>query len=471
MNFKTTTIALAVMLACQTSHAQSAKELAAQLKQMQEQLQSLRAELDALKQQKAAATPAPAPAQASAIAVPAPATANPNVPASTASAQPAASVAPGYGTTTAEARAPQENPLSIFGYGELNYSRLKNDATSAVATAKRAVIGIAYRFNDRTRFASEFEVEDAVASASDQGEAEFEQLYVEHDLTDNVSAKMGLFLMPFGYINESHEPTRYYGVTRNLVETAIIPSTWREMGVGFRGNLESTGMRWTAGLTTSFNLSKWPTTSDQSSTTAASPLAAIHQEGQNANASSPGYYGGLNYDGIPGFNVGGTVFHGGIGQRVTTTSPQTDTAASSAPNASVTLAELHAKWQIRNWELSSVAARGTFNGVANFNAATSPANPVPDAFRGWYAQAAYHLWKRGDYSVVPFGRYERVNTAVGFSGLPQGTVIANDQPDNRVWTWGANFYLHPQVVLKADFQRYLNDSSKDRYEFGVGFQY
>ena len=109
--------------------------------------------------------------------------------------------------------------------------------------------------------------------------------------------------------------------------------------------------------------------------------------------------------------------------------------------------------------------------MAAFNAAgVSGTNPVPDEFRGWYTQAAYRLWRQGDYSLVPFARYENVNTAVGFSGLPQGLMPQTD-PDTRVVTVGASFYLHPQVVLKVDTQRYLNNSSLDRLNVGVGFHY
>ena len=80
------------------------------------------------------------------------------------------------------------------------------------------------------------------------------------------------------------------------------------------------------------------------------------------------------------------------------------------------------------------------------------------------------MWRQGDYSLVPFARYERLNTAVGFSGLPQGVAPATD-PDTRVMTVGASFYLHPQVVLKIDTQRYFNNSQLDRVNLGLGFHY
>ena len=434
MKLQTTLIAAAVMLACQTGHAQTNKEVNAEMRLMREELRQLRAELDALKKQK--------PTEATALAP-------------TAQSQPSAQ--PNTLASSRDAE-PVSNAVSLFGYGELNYTRPKHNAAAAEATARRGVFGFGYKFNERTRFAAELEVEHAVVSAGDSGEVAMEQLYVEHDIDEGLSAKMGLFLLPVGYMNESHEPTRYYGVTRNLVETAIIPSTWREIGVGFRGTQDS-GLRWDAGVVTSFDLTKWPT--NDSTDTKESPLGSIHQEGQKAKAASLAYYGALNFDGVPGVNIGGSLFHGGIGQK------QPDIAS---PNASVTLAELHTKWQIGSWDLSALAAQGRFHDVSGFNTTNSTGNPVPDQFRGWYAQAAYRLWRRGDYSLIPFARYEQVNTAVNYSGVFPGQVFSTG-PDTKVLTTGASYYLHPQVVLKMDVQKYQNNSALDRFNMGIGFHY
>jgi hypothetical protein len=440
MNFKHTCIAVAALLVAHAGYGQTRSDVAAEMKQLRDELRQLRLEMQALKaQQNVKTEPTP-------------------VAAVTAPPTPVVSV-PAASPVMSQEAAP--SAVSLFGYGELNMTRPRHNASETVATARRGVLGFGYRFNDRTRFAAELEIENAVVSAGDQGEVAFEQLYVEHDIHEHLSAKMGLFLLPIGYMNETHEPTRYMGVHRNLVETAIIPTTWREMGLGLRGTSD-TGLRWDAGVVTSFDLTKWPANSAADSVqTKESPLGAIHQEGQLAKAASLAYYGVLNYDGIPGFNIGGSLYQGGIAQKQTIASP----------NASVTLAEVHTKWQIGSWDLAALAAQGRFHDVSAFNASASGLNnPVPDQFRGWYAQAAYRLWRQGDYSLVPFARYERVNTALSFSGLPVGLAPAVD-PDTRVWTMGASFYLHPQVVLKLDTQRYLNNSTLDRLNLGLGFHY
>jgi len=418
-----------------TAGAQTNTEILTELKRLREELQQVRGELDTLKR-------GGTPVIAAAVSV-------------------APAAAPESATVNTQQAAVYNNPgagLSFFGYGEMTYGRPNNDAASAQATLRRGVLGWAYRFNDKTRFAAELEIENAVVSADDRGEVELEQFYVEHDLSDNLTAKAGLFLMPVGYINETHEPTHYYGVNRNLVETSIIPSTWRELGVGLRGTTEA-GLRWDAGLVTGFDLTKWDAASTDGQ---ASPLGAIHQEGQLAKARDLSVYGALNYNGIPGLNIGGSLFTGGVGHK------QPGFAAS---DATMQLAELHARWQPGKWDLSVLAAAGQFDNVDALNATfAGQATPVPTNFSGAYAQAAYRLWQKGDYALAPFIRYEQLNTARGFSGLPTG-LVPTVLPDTRAWTVGANFYLHPQVVLKVDVQRYLNDSTLDRFDLGIGFHF
>lgn len=448
-----TAIALALAAVCGSAAAQSEKDLAQQLQQLRDELRQVRQELDAVRRQ--SATPAPAAGAASAQGstpswaretapqVAAPAAGTP------AMARAAAPAAPGASSGTG---------LSLFGYGELSYDRPRRDAASTVATAGRGVLGFAYRFDERTRMAAELEVENAVVSASDRGEVAFEQLYIEHDLTPSLSARTGLFLMPVGYLNETHEPTRYFGVHRNLVETAIIPTTWRELGVGLRGTTER-GLRWDAGVVTGFDLTKWDPASSEGRE---SPLGSIHQEGQFAKARSLAGYAAVNDNSLPGLNFGGSVYHGGAGHK------QPDFAGA---DATVSLAEAHVRWQPGRWDLSALAAAGRFGGVSALNATfAGDSTPIPSRFGGWYTQAAYRAWEQGGRSLWPFARYERLNTAKAYTGLPEGTAPAV-QPDTRVVTVGANYYLHPQVVLKADYMRFLSDSQRDRFNLGVGFHF
>lgn len=275
---KTTPIclALAMLFTAGTSHAATDAKLLARIERMAAELEAVKAELKTVKAEAASRQAAPVAAAAPATTV---------APAAPVAVAPLPAPAPRSAAPVEMAKAPvpYQSPLSpsgsqttFFGYGEINYNRPFRDQSQTQVDVRRAVIGIAHQASERTRIVGEFEFEHSVTSADDAGEVAVEQLYVEHRLSDNVNAKGGLFLIPLGFLNLSHEPTAYYGVERNFVETAIIPSTWREVGLSAFG-VSDAGLRWDVGLTSGFNLNKWDGASAEGKE---SPLAAIHQEGQ-----------------------------------------------------------------------------------------------------------------------------------------------------------------------------------------------
>ena len=129
---------------------------------------------------------------------------------------------------------------TIGGYGELHYNNL--DSKKEI-DFHRFVLFFGHKFSDRIRFHSEVEIEHAFlkdnsgTSSASKGEVEIEQAYIEFDLNQRHRALAGLFLVPVGILNETHEPPAFYGVERNAVENRIIPSTWWEAGVGFKGDI------------------------------------------------------------------------------------------------------------------------------------------------------------------------------------------------------------------------------------------
>ena len=208
--------------------------LAARVDKLSAELEALKAELRQLKTQ--SSVPPAAVTQAAGVA---PATTagtpplKPEVANDTGAQTPLPfAMAPGSPFAGASADAPA---TTFFGYGELNYANYPRNRSQTQADLTRAVIGIGHRFDDRTRFVAEFEWEHAVTSADDQGESEVEQFYVERSFTSQIAGRAGLFLIPSGILNTAHEPTQFFGVTRNFVETAIIPTTWREGGLGVTG--------------------------------------------------------------------------------------------------------------------------------------------------------------------------------------------------------------------------------------------
>jgi opacity protein-like surface antigen len=390
------------------------------------------------------------PQQKAIIALPAvPADSVPSPPlAATSAAPPLPEASPGTPATT------------FFGYGELNYQNYPHDHAQTQADLARAVIGMGHAFDDKTRFAAEFEWEHAVTSDTDQGESEVEQFYVERSFTPQLAGRAGLFLIPSGMLNTAHEPTQYFGVTRNFVETAIIPTTWREGGIGVTG-ITDFDLTWDVGVTTGFNLAKWDPTSVEGK---ASPLASIHQELQLAKASDLSAFGALNWRGYPGLLVGGSVFSGKAGQ---------DQPDFPSQQAVVTLAEGHVRWTPGPFDLSALYARGHISDTAPYNQTiVTLTNPtlVPQDFYGWYGQAAWYAWQKGDYQLAPFVRYERFNTGWKYATLATG-LTPGSLPNEGVTTLGASFYLTPNIVVKADYQWFSVDSQSNRFELGLGLNY
>jgi hypothetical protein len=422
---------IAAALACalaavSPARAASQADLEAKVAELAQQLQEVQRELAVLKSQQQSAS---APAAAAAA--------------------PAAVAATGRGE-------PDSNVVNWFGYGELSYSRPTDDSAGTTADVGRFVLGASYRFDEKTRFISELEVEHAIASADDAGEVEVEQAWIERELSDTIYAKFGLFLIPSGLLNESHEPTRYYGVFRNFVETAIIPTTWREIGAALEGNTTA-GWRWDVGITTGHDLSAWDATSEEG---LESPLGSIHQEGQLARAGDLSSFGALNYTGIPGLRVGGSVVYGDISQG----QPGFD-------NNKLLLWEGHARWTPGAWDLSALYARGEISDTAAVNL-TLVGNPVliPESFYGWYAQAAYVATLPNSWTLAPFARFERVNTGAGYAFIGAGITPAALEAE-EITTFGINLNIASGVVFKLDYQMFDLNSDADRIDLGLGYAF
>lgn len=349
------------------------------------------------------------------------------------------------------------SPATVLtGYGEINYNRPTHKAANTQLDVRRVVLGVQHRFSENTKFVGEFEFEHAVTSKDDNGEVAIEQAYIEHQLRPNLALKTGLFLIPAGLINENHEPSAYYGVERNFVETAIIPSTWREAGIQLVGTTEG-GITWNAGISTGFDLTKWDA---QSGDGKESPLGSIHQEGQLAKSKDLAVFGAVNWRGVPGLLVGASVFSGGAGH---------GQLAGVKPR--VTVVDMHARWTPGKWDLAAVYARATISDTAKLNVlyAGDP-TPIPSSFDGGYVQAAYHLWSHGDYKLTPFARLERFNTAKGYAGFPAGLGRASDAYE-RVATVGATFQMAPGVVVKTDYQRFTVNKDANRFNVGLGYSF
>lgn len=374
--------------------------------------------------------------------------------------------------TASSQRAGWAGNTTVSAYGEIGYSRPTKDVSASNTDVQRAVIGMQHRFDDRTKMVAEWEWEHAITSSDDSGESEVEQLWVEREFDNGVRGRAGLFLMPVGLLNQNHEPTAYYGTYRPDVDTKIIPSTWREVGLGANGDLGN-GLNWDVALTTAPNLSHWDASSTEGRDRG--PLQAIHGEGQFAAARTFGTVAALNWRGVPGLWVGGSAVYDNIGQ---------SQPGFAGDGAKMLMIEGHARYQIGSLDLAGEAIRGTITGANALNesfAASAIPDPtlVPHLFYGGYVQAAYTVLQVADYKLTPFARYEILNTAAGFGSLPVSAGGVK-QPDEKIFTVGANLLIGEGLVLKADYRGYRQHKLPDTDEhftlgnslnLGVGFAF
>ncbi len=357
------------------------------------------------------------------------------------------------------------NGLAIGGYGEVIYrnfsSRLQDGSrSSAVDTAdlQRAVLYVGYKFNERFLFNSELEVEHAVTASDKGGETEMEFAYADYLWKPQANLRAGLVLIPVGLLNEYHEPTVFFGMSRNGVESVIVPTTWREIGVGLYG--EAGSWRYRAYLTNGLDASRFT----------AEGLGEGRGEGSNARAEDLAWSGRLDFTGVPGLLAGGSVFTGNSGQGLRDIGGQK--IGGRRIGGRVTLYEGHVDWRWRGLQLRALGVRSRVSDAAAINRALGLAGEesIGKAQSGGYVEAGYDLLSLRPGSrqrLIPFARFERYDTQ---SEVPAG-FERDPANDTHVLTFGFNYYPIDQMVVKASVLRVRNEARTGQNEFQLGLGY
>jgi len=352
------------------------------------------------------------------------------------------------------------NGLAIGGYGEAVYrnfdGKLQDGSRSTAsdeADLQRAVLYFGYKFNDRFLFNSEVEVEHAVTASDKDGETEVEFAYGDYLWKPQANLRAGLVLMPVGLLNEYHEPTVFLGMGRNSVETAIIPTTWREIGFGVYG--EAGPWRYRTYFTNGLDASRF----------AADGIGEGSGEGSHAKAEDLAWVGRLDFTGVPGLLVGGSAFTGDSGQGLLDTDGK-------RIGGRVSLFEAHVDWRWRGLQFRALGVRSRVGNAAAINRALGLEGEegIGKAQRGAYAEVGYDLLSLRSSSrqrLIPFIRVESLDTQ---SEVPSGFERdpANDQ---RVLTLGFNYYPIDQLVVKANFLRVRNAARTGQNELHIGLGY
>ncbi|MFZ2169257.1 MAG: hypothetical protein WAW61_06410 [Methylococcaceae bacterium] len=348
--------------------------------------------------------------------------------------------------------------LSLGGYGEANYQTYVSDKgnNNDNTDFERLVLYVGYKFTDNILFNSEIEFEHGTTGAGDEDEGEVSVEFAALDffIDPMVNARAGMVLMPMGFINQIHEPPFYFGNNRPEVERRIIPTTWREIGVGLFGAI-TPELTYTAYVVNGLDAQGFNSNG----------IRDGRQGGATALAENFGYVARMDYtpDALPGVSVGGSAYVGNSGQ-----DQEYD---GQSPNVFTQLYEAHVQWKYRGLEFRTLGSWGHINDAGTLSAAKG--QTIGSQNYGWYTEVGYDvlplLFKDTSQYLAPFFRYEKYDT---IAEAPSG-FKDNQNLDRQIFQVGLQYKPIPNVVIKADYRNFSAEegSVPDDFNLGLGFIY
>lgn len=297
------------------------------------------------------------------------------------------------------AAAQERESTTVGGYGELHYNE-PDGAKKGMLDFHRFVLYLSHRFNDRISFFSELELEHTRIEAGDPdgGELGIEQAYLDYRIASPLGVRAGILLVPVGLINLYHEPPFFNGVERPNVDRIIIPTTWREAGLGVFGDIAE-GVTYQAALVAGL---------DASGFSAENGIRGGRQSGFESSVEDIAFTGRLDVAPTDQIQLGASFFTGGSAQGV-----------DSIGSARVTILSADGRMAVDRLAVRGVAAYGAIADADAINR-TFGGN-VADSFLGYYLEAGYDvlplLAPETDQSLSVFARYERYDTQLSTTGF------------------------------------------------------
>jgi len=338
-------------------------------------------------------------------------------------------------------------------YGELHYYQPVGGDTRELGQfdAKRIVALFGYQFDKNTQFVTEWELEHA-------DEIFLEQAFVKHRLKGHLSMKAGMILIPMGWVNENHEPNNYFSVDRPFIDQVLIPSTWRDIGVGITGLLPDLDLRYQAYLVNGLKSYKDGTPTMGG----AKPLRSARQKGSKTLASGlPAFSGQLEYYGNTNSKIGLSLYHGKSHTDAYAGLPNSaEFAITQADSTTVdlTMVALHVVTDMDRWKIKGQVVYARNGGQNAYNTFTG--SDLGAASLGAYLEMG-RLFAQDKWAV--FGRYSALDTHL------QDEEGSTNLGLDHILTTGINFFPAPGTAMKIEAQvSQFHDSPQLSINTGVG---
>ena len=352
--------------------------------------------------------------------------------------------------------------LSIGGYGEVNFYKpiKENTNTNSTLDVQRFVLMMAYKFSDRAQIITEIEYEHVK-------EVFIEQAFFQYRLNDYINVRAGLMLIPMGLVNEFHEPTTFNGVLRPHLDKYIVPSTWREIGAGITGRIQSASLKYQVYITNGFN-----GYDGSAKISGKDGLRGGRQKGAKSYMSSPTFSTKLDYYGIPKLKLGMAAYLGNSQSTAYDNISDVDQnliAFADSTVVGIKMFGLNAIYTFNGIQLRGQYVHTSLSNTSEYNVSTG--SDVANVMDGYYAEVSYNVFNNTPIktSLTPFFRYEKY-----YTHKEVDTETTKNLAYNRTdITMGLGYKFSPGLGVKADYQIYENEDPSDngsaQFNMGVAF--
>ncbi len=358
-----------------------------------------------------------------------------------------------------------QSRVTVGGYAQLDYNQPIGGGVShnGVMDVHRLILLFGYKFSDKTSFVSELEIEHV-------NEFFVEQAFLNHSINSKLNVRAGLMLIPMGIVNEYHEPPTFNGVERPNLDKYIVPTTWREMGVGITGKFNNASLRYQLYMFNGFK----GYGDDGATFRGVDGYRKGRQKAAKSIYSHPNFSGKLDYYGILGLKLGLSGYFGKSQTTLKDGANPSDAVDMSTVDSSVinmAMFGFDARYQLKGF-----TARGQFIYSSNQNTEAYNVKGNTDlgsALMGYYVEAGYNVFRlfklKTTQKLVAFTRYETYNTHFKV----YNDQIKKDAYNRTDVTMGLSYHIAPGAVFKADYQMFMNQEkgseTSNAINLGVGW--
>lgn len=363
--------------------------------------------------------------------------------------------------------AQQNQGVDIGGYGEMHFNDVvynKNSPkTPATLDFHRFDLLAKYEFGNHIYLKSELELRHTLVNSNEGGEIGLNQAYLDWEISPKVGIRAGILLVPAGLINTDRIPTDFEGVERPNVEKYIIPTTWKEAGIGIYGK-------------TSFDLSYKLYVMPgllPSKITGKEGIRPARQNGFESSLANIALASEIAYPVNENITLGGSYYISTIKHKIEN---GTSKRVSNLGSGIFNMGEGHFTFHRNHFKARGLFALSRILDVEDLNRAFE--NAAGQFQAGGYIELAYNVLpfvplgttaasKR--YKLYTFARYESYDTNFRTGNIPRNNLFLRDEI-----TAGLTFKAFDQLAVKGDYQILTSFASPrlfERINLGIAYSF